>query len=481
MANSRKPRSTADPLERALFTAVQSAVARSLPQPAGGPRQRLAPAAPLMVAYSGGRDSTALLHLVARLRDSQEPHFGQPLALHVHHGLHPDADAWAEHCQRQCEALKVPCTVWRVQVRRGGLGLEAAAREARYAALADAARQAGAAVVLTAHHLDDRLETFLLQWIRGAGPDGLTAMEGQRSLGEEGSPVALLRPLLHTPREWLERYIERHALPFIEDPSNADTRIDRNLIRLRVMPELAGLRTGFRAAAERSIELIAEAAEVARSVARQDLETCTRDAASGTLRIDRLALLPPARQAPVLREWVAQAGLRPPSRARLREAIDQALHAASDARVLVHRRARVAPASWAAVPGLASASTGHRACLAMAWGGEPAGATVGWNAGVPSNRRRRVRCRMAARGAAAPAAPHRRRALQTPSDPAVQAPKQLFQEARIPEYERAGLPLIWRDGRLIFVAGIGADARMLVADGDRVRIEWIGAARLLRD
>src|SRR5882724_4245166 len=203
MASSRKRRPTADPLERSLLTAVRSAVDDALsdqapaPRPSRG-RARLEP--PLVVAYSGGRDSTALLSLVRELREARAPGFARPHAVHVHHGLHRDADSWAEHCERQCATLGIELTVRRVRVERRGVGVEAAARTARYRALAEAARELGAAAVLTAHHLDDRLETFLLQWIRGAGLEGLSAMGGRRGLDADDSdpasgsgPVALLR------------------------------------------------------------------------------------------------------------------------------------------------------------------------------------------------------------------------------------------------------------------------------------------------
>src|SRR5437879_6002187 len=346
MASSRKRRPTADPLERSLLAAVKSAVDDALSESAPAPRAARGRArldVPLVVAYSGGRDSSALLSLACALRDARAPGFGRPHAVHVHHGLHPDADSWVEHCQRQCTALSVELTVRRVRVERRGLGVEAAAREVRYRALAEAARDLGAAAALTAHHLDDRLETFLLQWIRGAGLEGLSAMAQRPELRADDShaddsdaaggrsPIRLLRPLLHVPRERIERYVEQKALAFVEDPSNSDPRFDRNALRLRVMPELGKLRSGFRGAAERSIELIAEGAEALRSVAREDLQSCTRDAPASMLRIDRLMMLPEARRTLVLREWLAQAHLPVPPRARLREALRQALHAGADA------------------------------------------------------------------------------------------------------------------------------------------------------
>src|SRR6202007_645280 len=133
-----------------------------------------------------------------------------------------------------CTALNVPLAVRRVRMERRGVGVEAAAREARYRALAEAARELGARAILTAHHLDDRLETFLLQWIRGAGLDGLSTMAPGREFEGTGdnAPLVLLRPLLHVARERIERYVRMKELAFIDDPANADPRFDRSAIRL---------------------------------------------------------------------------------------------------------------------------------------------------------------------------------------------------------------------------------------------------------
>jgi len=494
MASSRKRRPRADPLERSLLAAVQSAVAPVLPEPVPAPRGargRGRPDAPLVVAYSGGRDSTALLSLACALRDARAPGFGRPHAVHVHHGLHKDADAWADHCRRQCATLNVEVSVVRVRVERRGVGVEAAAREARYRALAEAGRELGAAAVLTAHHLDDRLETFLLQWIRGAGLEGLAApmnsllpRSGRGAGGEgDGAPIPLLRPLLHVPRSRLEQYVDRNGLPFIEDPSNADPRFERNAIRLRVMPELERLRSGFRGAAERSIELIAEGAEVLRGVAREDLVYCTRDAPASMLRIDRLAMLPDARRTLVLREWLAQAGLPAPPRARLREALQQAIHAGADARMLI----RIGEHELRRHRGLLCLNAPRRnapAAHALQWQGERELAAPGWGGRLIFTRTSEEEgfdarwlgeqpLELRPRTGGERFKPH-------PTRPSKRL-KQIFQEAHIPEYERPGLPLVWRDGRLIYVAGIGPDVRMLVAEGDRVRIDWVGAASLLRE
>src|SRR2546422_10307985 len=159
----------------------------------------------VVVALSGGIDSVVLLHL---LKD----HPGVS-AVHVHHGLSPNADAWARFCTRLCRAWKVPLAIRKVKVRKAGKGLEAAAREARYQAF----KKEKAEVIALAHHLDDQAETVLLNLLRGAGVRGASGM--QRLARFEGKLLA--RPLLDVPRRSIEEYARLHGLEWIEDESNA--------------------------------------------------------------------------------------------------------------------------------------------------------------------------------------------------------------------------------------------------------------------
>ncbi|GAB4474667.1 MAG: tRNA lysidine(34) synthetase TilS [Burkholderiaceae bacterium] len=471
MAGSRKRPPKAEPLERELLDALRGTLAAQRAARRSGP---------LMIAYSGGRDSTALLDLARRLRDARAPGWRKLLAVHVHHGLLPQADDWAAHCERMCAAWGVPIEVRRVEVARGGRGTEAAARDARYEALAAAAREHGARFVLTAHHLDDRIETFLLQWLRGAGVDGLAAMPASRAFGAR---QALLRPLLDVPREAIDRYVRARELPFVEDPSNADTRLARNALRARVLPELEAIRSGYRRAAARSIELVAEAAEALRELAAADLASCAEGAPRGMLRIDRLAALAPARRALVVREWLFAAGLEAPSRARLGAIVDQALTARGDARLLIrvadrqvrrHRgllllRPAAAPAPRRHVP---IRWQGEREIVLPEWGGalhfEPtrdAGFDADWLRSAPLEVR--------GRGGGERFKPHPTRPSKTL--------KRLFQDAGVAEFERASLPLVWRGDDLIYVAGLGPDARMIDTGGERIRLDWRPDATLLAD
>lgn len=258
-------------------------------------------AAPMCVALSGGLDSSVLLAMAA----SSAALRGNGLrALHVHHGLHHDADAWSGHCQRACDALGVPLQVLRVAVEADGEGPEAAARRARHAAFAAALRDGE--VLALAHHRDDQAETFLLRALRASGVDGLAAMRPWRPLGAGW----LWRPLLDLPRHQLLAYATAHGLSWIEDPANVDTRLDRNFLRHEVLPMLRRRWPQADAAFSRSAALAAEAAALlddgdAAALAGARLE------ASRSLSIPVLRTLPAARRTRVLRRWVADCGLPP--------------------------------------------------------------------------------------------------------------------------------------------------------------------------
>jgi tRNA(Ile)-lysidine synthase len=256
---------------------------------------------PLLVGFSGGLDSTVLLHALAASAQARERGLR---AVHVHHGLHPDADAWAAHCERICAALQVPLAVMHVRVRPTGHGPEATARAARLAAFTETLRE-GEALAL-AHHQDDQAETFLLRALRGSGVEGLRAMRRWRRFGRGW----LWRPLLDIPRTALLEYARRHELAWIDDPSNADTTFDRNFLRHRVLPLLRERWPGADAALARSAALQGEAhLLLVAGDARLLLEA--RAGHDDTLDVRVLRAAPAARRARVLRRWVETLGLPP--------------------------------------------------------------------------------------------------------------------------------------------------------------------------
>ena len=278
------------------------------------------PATGLCVALSGGLDSTVLLAALAAVRDLP----GHPplRAIHVDHGLHADSAVWAAHCARVAGTLGVPLAQVKVDARPApGDSPEAAARNARYAALA--ANLAGDEVLLTAHHADDQLETILLQWLRGGG---LRAVAGMPSIARF-EPGWHARPLLGFGRGELHAWARESGLEWLEDPSNADPRFDRNYLRLDVLPAIrrrwpAAARTVGRVATQ-----AAEALDVEHALAAADLEV-VRDGSA--LSLERLLGLPAARQRWVLRAWLRELGLPVPAAATLAALLHDVSAAAAD-------------------------------------------------------------------------------------------------------------------------------------------------------
>lgn len=274
-----------------------------------------------LVAFSGGLDSTVLLHQLLLLRTRQPG--VQLRAIHVHHGLSPFADSWVAHCEQLCAQWQIPLVVVRVTLVNNGEGIEAQARAARYQAFADALMPGE--VLLTAQHLDDQCETFLLALKRGSGPAGLAAMP-------ERMPFAgtqLIRPLLRHSRGTLEQWAQQYALSWIEDESNGDASFDRNFLRLEVLPRLMARWPHFAQATARSAALCGEQEQLLDELLAQELAAAIAD--NGALRIASLRELSDVRRAALLRRWLAQQGAVMPSRAMLNRIWQEVALAREDA------------------------------------------------------------------------------------------------------------------------------------------------------
>lgn len=295
---------------------VDSAAERIVLDALGGALSNVPADATVAIAYSGGLDSTVLLEAAVRVVGA-----GRCVALHVHHGLSPNADRWLAHCEASASALGVRFDAERVRVRReSGESLEAAAREARYRALDVMGARQGAAVLWLAHHADDQAETVLLQLLRGAGVAGLAAMAPQRI--DESSAMPRVRPFLPLLRAQLERYAHLRGLRWIEDESNADTRYARNALRHEVMPVLATRFPGFRDALARTARHAATAQRLLDDLARIDLRTVARDDGIALSR-KALTALDDARAMNVMRLWIRSVALPAPSSARLANMLRQ--------------------------------------------------------------------------------------------------------------------------------------------------------------
>ena len=258
----------------------------------------------ILVAFSGGLDSTVLLHQLVLWR-AQNPEVALR-AIHIHHGLSPQADSWVQHCESVCAQWQVPLVVERVHLEDDGLGIEAQARRARYQAFAQTLLPGE--VLMTAQHLDDQCETFLLALKRGSGPAGLSAM------GESSSfaGTQLIRPLLAQTREALEAWARQHELCWIEDESNQDDTYDRNFLRLRVTPLLQQRWPHFAQATARSAALCAEQESLLDELLANDLADCVTS--HGALLLAPLMVMSDVRRAALLRRWLAGLNAPMPSR-----------------------------------------------------------------------------------------------------------------------------------------------------------------------
>ncbi|HEX7324825.1 MAG TPA: tRNA lysidine(34) synthetase TilS [Rhodanobacteraceae bacterium] len=401
----------------------------------------------LCVAFSGGPDSTALLHALAQLPEAR----GRGLrALHVDHGLHHDSARWAQRCTGFCESAGVPLTVIAVRVDdTRGEGIEAAARRARYAAFA---QQLGAGEWLAlAHHRDDQIETVLLKLLRGAGPEGLGGMRTLRPF----AAGFLWRPLLDVPRAALRAYVEQEGLACIDDPANADPRFARNVLRHDLLPLIAR----HWPAADVSILHAARACRAAADyVARAaDSALAALADAEGTLDLPGWMALPAAVHAAVLDAWLHRRGLAAPPDAARSELERQIASAAGDRVPMVtwpDTEVRVWTQRLYATPRLAVVPT----VWSAAWHGE--------DLALPPD------CGSLALEQASPDAADTRFAppltvrlrrggerMQPAGDAHVRDVQALFQRAGMPPWLRARCPLIFEGDTLVAVADLCASAR----------------------
>lgn len=275
------------------------------------------------VAFSGGLDSTVLLHAMAACRGELPVDIA---AVHIDHGLQAQSQSWQQHCQHICQQLSIPLTSLTVNVeRQSGKGLEAAARAARYQAFASIL-QPGDTLCL-AQHQDDQAETLMLQLLRGSGVAGLAAMP-------TGRPFAagnLLRPLLSHTRSELRAYAEQHQLQWIEDPSNEHIAFDRNYLRHQVMSVLKQRWPSVDRSMARSASHLAEANCVLQEVAAQDWPNIMQGN-DQQLSIPALQTLSLARQRNLLRYWIHHVNQAPlPDTKRLQQIFDEIIAATQDA------------------------------------------------------------------------------------------------------------------------------------------------------
>jgi len=272
------------------------------------------------VAYSGGLDSHVLLHALSFVREQLH---AKLQAVHIEHGLQQDAQAWPMHCQQVCDSLNVPLTIIKVNAKAaGGDSPEAAARFARYQAFANLLQPAE--ILLAAQHKHDQAETLMLQLLRGAGSRGQSAMPEVSELGEG----QLIRPLLVASQESLNHYANEQKLQWIEDPSNRDSKFDRNFLRHEIMPAMRKRWPSVDSTLSRVANLQAETEQLLGELASSDLTTIGD--ANKHLVIAELLKLSAERQRNVLRYWLHTQGMRLPSERKLRQVQTDMLMANED-------------------------------------------------------------------------------------------------------------------------------------------------------
>ena len=274
------------------------------------------------IAFSGGLDSTVLLHAMASCRNDLPAKIA---AVHIDHCLQSQSQAWQTHCQNICKMLNVSLTNLEVEVdQQSGKGLEAAARAARYQAFASIL-QAGDTICL-AQHQDDQAETLMLQLLRGSGVAGLAAMP----MSKAWAAGTLLRPLLKYSRRELMTYAEQHKLSWVEDPSNAHLNFDRNYLRHEVMPLLKKRWPATDRSMARSVGHLAEANTLLQEVAAQDW-LVVQDGHHAELSISALTRLSPVRQRNLVRYWLHRINAVPlPDTKRLQQIFVEVIAAAED-------------------------------------------------------------------------------------------------------------------------------------------------------
>jgi tRNA(Ile)-lysidine synthase len=422
---------------------------------------RLRPGQRLCVGLSGGRDSVVLLHALSQLALPIELS-----ALHVHHGLSANADAWAAFCAEFCRACAVPLHTVRVDVpRASGVGLEAAAREKRHAAFADCA----ADWLALAHHRDDQAETVLLNLLRGAGVAGAAGMLPERP--QPGGP-RLIRPLLDVPRTAIEAYAAQHALAWIDDESNDDVHYRRNYLRRAVMPRLAERFPGAPQALARAAGHFAETAGLLDELARLDRTAVAPQGGGIALAAFNTLSRPRARN--LLRFELVSAGFRAPET----RWIDEALRQLASARATAETCVSTPDGELHAYRGQLHLVRCRPPVPAepLLWRGET---ELPWADGrisfLPSHGAGLSRRLLVGEVSLSPRRGGER--LQPDARRPRRTLRNLLQESAVPPWERQRLPFIWCAERLAWVGGLGVDTAFACPpDEDGIQIVWSPSA-----
>ena len=413
----------------------------------------LPPAGALLVAFSGGMDSHALLHALAQLPAARARGLR---AIHVDHGLHDESAAWARSCADHARALDIALEVVRVHVARDGSGLEDAARRARRAALAR--HLAPDEILVLAQHRDDPAETILLKLLRGAGPEGLAGMRALRAFARGH----LWRPLLELPRAALAAHARAHALRWLEDPSNRDTQLRRNFVRAEILPRLLERWPDAHVALAHSASWARQAADFIDAQAAQALASL-QGSDRATLDWRGWLALPDALRDPVLRLWLRQLGLDEPAHFHVAE-LERQLRSAPDRNPCVRWEATEVRRYRDRLHALRPAGPSH-AQWSAPWDGQPLalpdGGSLAFEGAHGAELRLHVRYRRGGERLRPAGKPHSREL------------RLLLQEAGVPPWQRARVPLIFAGDELLAAGDLYlSDAAQTLCAQFGARIIW---------
>ncbi len=393
----------------------------------------------LLVAYSGGVDSTVLLHALTQLKQQQRPDL-QLSAIYIHHGLSQNADSWARHCQQQCQIWQVPLIIEKVRLDPMAGNIEQQARNARYQAIYRHLKSDQ--MLCTAQHLDDQCETFLLALKRGSGPAGLSAMpvESNRHL----------RPLLTISRQQIEAYANWHQLTWIEDESNQDDHYDRNFLRLKVLPLINQRWPQFSQMVARSASLCQQQEALINELLDNDFHQLLTT--QGQLRLSPLINYSEYKRNAILRMWFRQQGIMMPSQKQLALIWQTVVEAKEDANpkfVLHNKQIRRYQNQLYLLP--LYDDTEH---LVINWD-LTSPLVLPDNIGqLQSHYQHDLNCRLPQADEAVTVRFHAQGRLQIVNRQGSRAIKKIWQEHQIPPWMRSRTPLIYYNEQLICAVGV---------------------------
>jgi tRNA(Ile)-lysidine synthase len=418
------------------------------------PAETKAPPTQLAVAFSGGLDSTVLLHATIKAHGKKNVH-----AFHVHHGIQQEADQWQAHCRAVAKKFGCHFDTQNVKLNKPS-NIESQARNLRYEALTQMCQTHQIQDLLLAHHLDDQAETVLIQLMRGAGLPGLSAMPQVKSK----ELIHLWRPFLNMRRKDLEIYAKEHQLTWIEDPSNQDESYRRNAIRKSILPTLEKFQEGAIENLSRSAKHLSEAQELLNQLADIDLGLIEVKEGLSKTNLIRLYKTSQARATNALRRWLSKNDLAYPSEERLTAWWSELQQTRPDSQL-----------QWGHDQQVIRLWRGHLTITQDSSSTEVMGEWVfkkiaanSKKPGIAKNRFEKAK----QKGLVNTMAREGGEKFKVDAKRPRRSLKNLYQEAVIPPWQR-DVPLLYIGEELVAVAGIGISADWLTTEGPRISPEWL--------